>query len=1287
MPVLNPFLRALFQSSALSQALPSKNYVLLVPTTDSLLNGQDHDSGKRYAALVDDEDFLGSHILRVMPPSNGSKENNIRDNRSKAKTYSTVNSRTVIIKENMVYSNKGFKQLSQAQLLSDVLYHPPTNDMQQWLVYYISRPLVGTYEAITIKSAVIGPAPENRIGGFSAQASQAPQPKKKDVKAFNELLNQFPMIARQMQPGLERLFNEFGKELGKPLPPPPSRASTNGSLDGTTQASESSSIRSNETVKLPFNSAAYFEDEEDLMRKALETAVTAAIDLFQDVDKQQLSLLGATTDLTGPAIEKLIERYVAEWVHDTLLFPRLCSFHRAQDQELDRRIRQMECLDVSQVGIEIEDGRQGKQALLARIERGVAVFRKMGVAGSPQQMLEILLETQKAVSEASKPVPSNDPDVEKRAAAFTINADVLVSLLLLVVIRSQVRHLQSRLAYMQRFIYIDDVESGEIGYALSTLEAVLTYLAQDSGGLRKASKQNQSLWNAVKYGNLTEIRSIFAGSSDAVITEDASDETPIERPSLSRRTTRSEMSIECDMNGTITRAASRDNNLAHVFPFQAAEDNPPSMQKRKKRVHMDSRSMSVSSSVSLLSRTATLASTFTGIEGDTSVESLAQTQDPAGNTVLMMAVEKEQSKSLEYLLSLSDHYPPSNVLEDTTSEGSTLLSAAIQLANTELVDIILDYVQLNAETQALTSYFAKADVRGRTAAHYLFNEPRLIPKLANMLPWRQKDNRGQSPLFAICRTYDHNDYSNMVSAALNAARDYQADGQALRLEDHADVKGNTLLHIINEPTITHRVLHQCDVDPNAMNDKRFTPLMLASKYGRVDMVRIFFGDPRVELHLRELRGLTAVELAKDDEVRNRIDDLTLFSATSSLSSLDSTGRLTAIVRSFFVEDGSTRFILKSGAPNASISNTTYTITTSRRSLQDFENLAKWLAMDNPSSYMPAMTALNFRTPFQIHSRPSRAVLHNTQNHLDRFLKIMMAHPTFSQHEMLWEFFLVPDMQQEQMAQRVKLKAELLQERLADDFEPLTSRPELEEVEMLVTHSRDIVRKLNIATKSIIRRGHAYVHAQSDLAESLNLANAHTLVLGHPSKILPASHVEAFSRMAKLMYTEPSSSALQAYVSALASFHSTILAMQSALLKPSTLVTQIITTQRGLTRNRSALQNNTLPRKGIMNINFPGMEENRSKSNKDTEAKIVIGESDVEKFGKELRYTKEVVVGELAGWTTWREEWSREEIKKLVRGTVVRERERLKGMQRALRAMKDPWSASLVNGKTDTNFGG
>ncbi|KAG9775201.1 hypothetical protein KCU88_g5198, partial [Aureobasidium melanogenum] len=1265
MPVLNPFLRALFQSSVLGTALSAQNYVLLVPTTESLLYGQDRDTHKRFVDQVEDEEFLGSHILRV-GPNVTTKDVNVRESRGKAKTYSTVNGRSVILKENVVYTNKGFKQLTQSTLLADLLYYSPGNDMQQWLVYYITKPLTGAFEPLPIKPAVIG---ETKLlpSVPAASSSEPPTPPKKDIKTFGELLNSFPMIARQMQPGLERLFNEFGKELGRPLPPPPSRSPTIGSMDGTTQVSETDSVKSNGSLKLPFNSAAYFEDEEDLMRRALETAVTAAIDLFQGVDKQQLSYLGATTDLTGPEVERLIERYVSEYVHESLLFPRLCAFYKAQDQELDRRIRQMDCLDVSQVGISIEDGRNGKRELMSRISRGVAAFRKMGVAASPQEMLDILLETQKIVSE-----PQGISDEEKRAVAMTINADILVSLILLVVIRSSVRHLQARLSYMQRFIYIDDVESGEIGYALSTLEAVLTYLARDAAGLRKASKQNQMLWNAVKAGKIDDVRSIFEES--AVITDELVEE-PAEIP-LSRITTVSSHTSESRPIASLSRASSSDGGLSHVFPFQAAQKKS-AIPKQKKKVQMAARSMSISSSFSMASRAATIETTLSGLEGDTSVQSLAQTQDTMGNSVLMMAVESQQPQSLRYLLSLSEHYSPNEVLSDMTEDGTTLLSAAVQLANTELVDVLLDYAEQNTDEARFRSYLAMTDSRGRSVAHYIFNTPQLIKKLANVLPWRQKDKIGHTPLFAICRTYDHADYSTMVSDALVAAKQAQRDGGPLRIEDHTDYKGNSLLHIVNDAGIMQRILQYCDVDLNAMNDRKFTPLMLASKYGRVDMVRILLGDPRIDLHLREARGLTAVELAKDDEVRNRIDDLTLFAPSNSP---DLAGRITSIVRSFFVEDGSSRYILKSGAPNPAVSSTTYTITTSRRALQDFENLAKWLKMDSPASYMPTIAASNFRGPFQLHSRPSRAVLYDAQTHLDRFLKILMNHPTFSTHEMLWEFFLVPDMLQEQMAERAKLKAELVQEKIMDEYEPLTSRVDMNAVDTFVSHSREMVRRLNISTRSVMRKGHLYVQAHADLAEALSLCAAAFATLGSPATTLPKRHVDAFAKVASLMHTEPASSPLANFALSFGSLHSTITAVQSALLKPSSLISQINSTNRSLEKNRSLLANNSLPRKGLimnMNINFPGTEESRLKANKETEKKIAQAEQEVQCLGKELRYTQEVVVGELAGWTTWRETWGREEIKRLARNVVVKEKERLKCMQRALRALKEP-STSRYN---------
>lgn len=57
-----------------------------------------------------DEDFLGSHILQVeAQPKSGSKNgnNSLRESRVKARSYTTFNGRTVVIKESIVYTNRG----------------------------------------------------------------------------------------------------------------------------------------------------------------------------------------------------------------------------------------------------------------------------------------------------------------------------------------------------------------------------------------------------------------------------------------------------------------------------------------------------------------------------------------------------------------------------------------------------------------------------------------------------------------------------------------------------------------------------------------------------------------------------------------------------------------------------------------------------------------------------------------------------------------------------------------------------------------------------------------------------------------------------------------------------------------------------------------------------------------------------------------------------------------------------------------------------------------------------
>ncbi|KAK1150240.1 hypothetical protein N8T08_000142 [Aspergillus melleus] len=1305
---LNPFLRAFFRSTVPGQCVPIENHVLLVPVTESLTGSRDRESSLLYSDLVVSEEFLGSHTLRI-PASNGpagaKDDSNVRDSRGKAKQVPTANGRTVIIKESSVYSNKGFKSLTQAQLLSDALYYTPSNDSQPWLIYYISRPLIGSFDPGKIISAVVpGTLPAKAVMGSGSKSGEpTSSPPKKEIRTFGELLSHFPMIARQMQPGLERLFREFGKELGKPLPPPPSRSPSIPEFDGKrgredTPNDEAASVRSasvrsasirSASIRssssrfregLPFNSDEYFEDDEDLMRRSLETAVTAAIDLFRLVDKQQLSFLGATTDLTGPLVERLIERYVAEQVHESLLFPRLCAFRQPEDTELDLRTRQMDNIDVSQVGITVEGGREGKHELLQRLGKAVEEFRKILDAKCPHDMLTILLETIKILSYPGNYDKADPQASEKQHSPVTVNADILVSLLLIVVIRSQVKHLQARLLYMQHFIYVDDVDSGEMGYALSTLEAVLTYLVTDSAGLRRASTRNKRLWNATKGGRITDMKAILEPDGD----HESMDDIPYEPESKSvlfktdddeqPSHSRAPLVIPNGYTETNGESAILDDTqdvppLSHVFPFKTWETTSPREVLRPvKKVSMDVRSLSESSAISMASRTTTMGSITSTIEGDSSIETLTKTQDPAGHTIPMMAVECCQPEALRYLLSLEEYYPLEDILVDTNMDGTTLLNAAVQLAHTEIVDVLLSYLFSATDKDTVVSYFQKSDIHGRTVAHYLFSTPSVMRRLEGLLPWRQRDKHGQTPLFALCRSYDHPDYKSMVHQALTAAQKSQEDGKPLHLDDHVDSRGNTLLHIVSDPDITIRILQESDCDPNATNDKKFTPLMMASKYGRIDQVRILFLDPRVDVHLKEARGLTAVELAKDDEVRNRIDDLILISNSPS-TSIDPSGRVTTVVRSFFVEDATVRFVLKSGAPSPSAKaaesrpgSTTYTVTTCRRTFSDFENLAKWLSIEHPASYMPSLS--DFRTPFQIHSKPSRSVLHDMQEKLDRFLKILLSHPTFATHEMLWEFFLVPELHPEMMADRSRRKAQVLSESIVDDFEPIT-HDGMRETEQFVRHAQDMVRSVHANTRSLIRHGHALQNSAADVADAVTLCSATISTLKEPTNALPQSHVDAFARYASYLSTSSSdSSPLLQLLAALTSVDNTTAAILHSLSRPISLMSTLASANRSLARSRSSLVSSSLPRK--FNLNFPGLEESRQKSVRDLESKIQESESQVAHVSREITWNKDVVVSELAGWTSWREKVGRDAIRSFVKATIVREKERGKRLERCLR---------------------
>ncbi|CAZ86141.1 unnamed protein product [Tuber melanosporum] len=1254
MPLFNPYLRAFFRSTLPAQCTPVQDHILLVPTTDILTNTRDRESGSLYSDLAGLDEFLGSHVLRV--PSGGSTSPMVgsRENRGKARQYTTFNGRTVVVKDSWIYSNKGFRSLNQAQLLNDALFYPDTSEPQQWLIYYISKPLTGSLELVPTVPALL----KNQTD-TEPPVARTSAPRKKDIKSFNELLMLFPMIARQMQPGLEKLFQEFETSFQKfkPLPPPP-----------PSPPSVASSRSSKNSVHSSRNGDVYKQAaDESEIRRSLESAIMSAVDLFQRVDQSQLNLLATSTDLTGPAVDRLIERYIAEQLHDSILFPRVCATRSIEDGELEQKILDMESVDLIQVGIPLLD-HQANKSLVERLNRGIKSFENIGNSKSPQAMVQHLLETAQTLTRMEASDTQNQEEITsssnpEKSTAVAMNADMLVSLLLIVVIRAKVPNLHACLSYMRNFMFSQDVEQGEIGYVLSTLEAVLFHIAQDHA-LSAASRSNENLWRSVRQGDLESVKRLLepgiqsaeasrSGADSAANSEEASSESNDEAGEHEEGSgNERSRSLSPYPTVEVHRPAPLLPNQQFVENFRK-ETSDRAAEARGRSVASLATTVDDSpvSSLRRLSRTLTSQSQNADLF---SAEKLCKTRNAQGESILMMAVQERSAHVLKYLLS-TPLFDTEFFVEDTNNEGTTLLSSAVQAESTDILALLLPQVlSLPEETQR--KYFQKADSAGRTIAHYLFHTPDLIGRLGRWLPWKHQDKNGQTPLFALCRSYDHARYKEMVQVAIKNAQYAQQDGCKLHLDEHVDAKGNTLLHIAGDPAVL-RTLLRCDSEVNATNSRGFTALMVASKYGRVEMVRTMFGDPRVDLFAKEVRGLTAVELAKDDDVRNRIDDLVLFQNPPMPD-----GRVTAVVRSFFVEDATIRVVVKSGAPSG---DSTFMITTCRRSLADFQFLAEWLAYENPGSWLPTIPVL--RSPYQIPSKPSRSVLRDIQLRLDCFLKTLLAHSTFSTHELLWEFFLVPEIQQDLMIERSKKKAEARMEKVREEYQPVE---DTRDVEVFVSHAKDSVRSINFACRSVTRRANAVRTTLFDFSDAFKICGKHISSL---SFLHDTPHLASFHKFSEILIPNESNP----YISFLEDFRnlqSSLDGVMTALDRPRQVINQMSRLQKQVDKHINSLRRSDRWPLGLL-------DDTRAKIHQEAADNVAKSKEQYLTLSSELRYTQTVAAGELSSFHELHAKQARRAVRELAQRQLITERAKLEGMRRAIRTISARGGGAVASAPT------
>ena len=643
--------------------------------------------------------------------------------RNKSRHYVTHNGRTVVVKDDLVYTNKGtieggrqlnlgFTDFRQAKLLHDTLLYPDSPDAAPLVVYYIDRMLL----SIPTSTAIAVPR-------TSTPRPTAPMFAPKPITTLPQLFDEFPSVAKQVVPRLTSLLRDLND-----------KDPTDTDLSSGTEA----------------------------IKRVVDGVISAVVDTFQSVDAGSMKRLSERTDINGEKLGRLIESYVLDETYDLVFFSFSKSYHDI-DTDLSDKILSLRSLDVHQVGIPYVDS-----DILSRLATAIERFRTFGAARTPREKLEILLETVNVLS-GGKTVPQESDD--EKPVPEALSSDFLVPLLLLVIIRSNVSNLESNLAYVREFSY-GDTDGGIVGYTLSSVEAVLYHISQDHVRLAALSHRNERFWKAIQENDVAEVESVL-------------DTVP---------------EIEATSPVSPTRHRSGSIRDLHLSVFES--------------------------------------------------------RDMDGNSCFLMALQGNNIDVLQYLLSRPE--APKFLATDENYQHDIPLILAMQTENQKYVSLITDTLLLLPYLDIRQS-LERQDKDGRTAGHYLFHAPELIWKLGKYIGWTAKDKLGQTPLSVLAKTWDHKDYQAMLQAAISAC----VESTGMNGQDHVDGKGNSLLHVCADEECMRRLLEMDTVDPNVVNAKGLTPLLHWSKLAsvRIELVKLLFQSPRVDVYARDTRGLTVLHLA------------------------------------------------------------------------------------------------------------------------------------------------------------------------------------------------------------------------------------------------------------------------------------------------------------------------------------------------------------------------------------------------------------------------------------------
>lgn len=255
------------------------------------------------------------------------------------------------------------------------------------------------------------------------------------------------------------------------------------------------------------------------------------------------------------------------------------------------------------------------------------------------------------------------------------------------------------------------------------------------------------------------------------------------------------------------------------------------------------------------------------------MEHFVKSRTLEGESCLMYALKQNNEELMKVLLQFEYIFTLDDILEDQNIHGCNLLAMALNLEHP--IASTLAQIIKYASPKEIKNYINMPGSNGRSVAHVLYNSYNLIPEFGMYIDWTKRDVFGNTPFMVYARCYDHPEYAKLMEMTILIVKEwYKREKRLFSYRDHLDLKGNTLMHVIRDPSILELFLNTFEeLELNHLNDSNQSAVSLAVRYNRIENVEIMIKDPRFCLSVVDpimyMSPLDYVKLERWEEDINR----------------------------------------------------------------------------------------------------------------------------------------------------------------------------------------------------------------------------------------------------------------------------------------------------------------------------------------------------------------------------------------------------------------------------------